>query len=181
MFPPASITVADVMPGAVEFCMESFGVGGHVVVEPTNRFTGVPVGAFDIAAMGSLLTHLSEENAIVALQSYAKLLVSGGIAIVTTNGCRARDYLAENRWLEIDQDDGERLLESYDSGRYGFGNYAAGHVFEKRTVEFIGKTYGLSLIHQDWMFRQIDKVGGKILNFIPAGWDNHQDVFIFRI
>lgn len=56
--------------------------------------------------------------------------------------------------------------------------YIPEHSFERKTVDFIGKTYGLSLIPHSWMLDTVTKLGFKVMEYTAGGWDNHQDVFL---
>lgn len=176
-FDPAKIEVADIMAPAVDHTTKVFAVTGHYVVEPVNEFRGIQDGAFDIAGMGSLLTHLSENNAEIVLRNFLGKLSANGVAVVTTHGERAYELLAANAWFELTPNDRTTLLDAYSSGSYGFANYAPKQLFEKRTVDYIGESYGVSLTSYAWMLQTLDRLGYKVLEFLPGAWDNHQDVF----
>lgn len=178
-FTPQQIFVADAMKPAVKFCVEQFGVSGIEIVEPLNEFINIPDEMFDVAAMGSLVTHLSESSTEVVLEHFLKKITSKGIAVITTHGVRAHDFLTQDiNWFELTRADREYLKVSYREERFGYVPYAPNHSFEKKTVDYVGKSYGISLIPHSWMLKTIKRFGFSVLEYMPGGWDNHQDVFI---
>lgn len=176
-FPATSVTVADIMKPAVDFTASTFGVHGIVVSEPANEFLNIEDGTFDVAVMGSLITHLSESNTLTVLKHFLAKLDTNGIAVVTSHGARAHEMLVSNTWFEISDADRSTLLSTYESGAHGFVNYDANHRFEKKTVDYVGRSYGVSLIPDSWMRSALDQLGYTIRKHVPAGWDNHQDVY----
>lgn len=177
LFDATAISVADIMVPAVDFTVESFGVTGHIVSEPVNEFRNIPEGAFDVAVMGSLITHLSESNTRTVLAHFLSKLRPAGVAVITSHGAKAHEMLAANGWFEITGSDRATLMKAYANDQYGFVNYDANHSFEKKTVDYIGKSYGVSLIPDAWMRDTIAELGFAVKRHIPAGWDDHQDVY----
>lgn len=180
IFDSHQLTSADVMKDAVDFVSNKFLVNGFVVSEPANEFRGLPENEFDIGLMGSLITHFSEENSRIILSKFLSKIKNDGIAIITTHGHRSYEMLVNKDWFEITDDDYETLKKSYESINYGFVSYASEHTFEKKTVEEVGNSYGISLIPKSWMEDTITGMGYKIIKFYPAGWDNHQDVYFIN-
>ena len=178
-FLPEKIVVADAIAPAVEFCIEQFGVSGIEVGEPLNEFINIPNGAFDVAAMGSLITHLSEDSAETVLKHFFSKLTPQGIALITTHGVRAHEILlADSNWFELIPSDREFLKAAYQEDKFGYVQYAPDHSFEKKTVECVGKSYGISLIPHSWMVKTVNQLGYSVLDYQKGGWDNHQDVFV---
>lgn len=177
-FAPADIVAADAMPNAVQFCKEQFGVSGIVVTEPLNEFRGIPEKAFKVAAMGSLITHLDEAQARTVLTHFLAKLSQGGIAVITTHGSRAKEVLLSDiGWFELLTEDRQVLKEAALQGEYGYVRYAPGHAFEKKTVESVGESYGISLTPHEWMLGVVAEMGFYVVDYIQGGWDNHQDVY----
>lgn len=178
-FSPEQIFVADAMASAVNFCMEQFGVSGVKVVEPLNEFTNIPTGSFDVAAMGSLITHLSEDSTEAVLRHFLSKLSLQGVAVVTTHGVRAHEILsADSNWFELTPSDRELLKVAYQEERFGYVQYAPDHSFERKTVDCVGKSYGISLIPHCWMLETVKRLGYSVIDYQKGGWDNHQDVFV---
>ncbi|MDN7964947.1 class I SAM-dependent methyltransferase [Burkholderia multivorans] len=179
-FAPEQIVVADIMEPCVAFCGSQFNVEAIQVVHPANEFRNIAEDAFDVAAMGSLVTHLSEENARITIENFLSKIRSGGIGVITTHGERSRESLEARTWFELLEEDRTKLLSAYDSRSHGFVQYAPSHSFERKTVEIIGASYGVSITHLDWMKKTIEELDFSIDEFIQGGWDNHQDVYFIR-
>lgn len=177
-FSPSDIVVADAMPRAVNFCMEQFGVSGIEVTEPLEEFRSVPEEAFQVAAMGSLITHLDEDSSRSVIKNFLGKLSRGGVAVITTHGKRAREILfSDLGWFELLQEDRERLKRASIQGQYGYAKYAPNHTFERRTVESVGDDYGISLIPHEWIVDVVSGLGFAVIDYAEGGWDNHQDVY----
>ena len=176
-FGASLIDVADIMSPAVDFVARKFGVRGFVVTEPVNQFRGIPDGVFDVAVMGSLLTHLSESDALDVLEHFLKKLGPNGVAVITTHGERSYDMLRAGGWHEVSPSDRLKLLHAHERGAHEFVQYDPNHVFERKTVDYIGPSYGVSITHPSWMRDAARRLGYTIREYRPGGWDNHQDVF----
>jgi len=177
LFAPKNIHVADIMKPAVDFCVQQFGVNGYYVTEPVYEFENLPDEAFDVAAIGSLITHLSQRNARTVMKHFFGKLKPTGVGVVTTHGERSRDRLGGSDIYHVGEDARRHLLEMYDANQFGFVNYKADHSFEAKTVAYIGDSYGISMIPTAWIHDVCRENGVTIIEQRPGGWDNHQDVF----
>lgn len=176
-FDPKRVHVADIMIPSVDFCVETFGVVGHYVVDPVYEFRNIPEASFDIAALGSLVTHLSNNNARAVIKHFFSKLKNGGVAVVTTHGEKSREHLGIADCYQVGEEARQHLLNSYDSGHYAFVNYLPDHSLEAKTVDYIGDSYGIAMIPTTWVHDVCAENQLSILEHIPGGWDGHQDVF----
>jgi ubiquinone/menaquinone biosynthesis C-methylase UbiE len=181
-FNPQLIHAAEILPAALHFCVEEFKVNGYQVCDPVTEFNNIPDSFFDIAVMGSLITHLSESDSKSVMQHFFKKLKKGGVGIVTTTGIKAHDLLQNSTHYQtvvcqVGEAGRQHLLSSYESNKFGYAKYFRGHTFEQKTVEVVGDSYGYSLIPRKWIEDICVKNNLSILNHVPGGWDNHQDVF----
>ncbi|MFM0273743.1 hypothetical protein PQQ59_24370 [Paraburkholderia aspalathi] len=78
------------------------------------------------------------------------------------------------------EDARQHLLNSYDANQFGFVNYRVDHSLEAKTVDYIGDSYGISLTPGDWVKEVCAENDLTIVEHLPGGWDNHQDVFLIR-
>jgi SAM-dependent methyltransferase len=177
LFDPERILVADIMVPAVDYCVEAFGVKGCYIINPVYEFRNVPDASFDVAVLGSLITHLSARNARTAVKYFFNKLKPGAVAVLTTHGARSRKILETVDCYQIGEAARANLLSSYDEGEFGFVNYMPDHSLEAKTVDYIGDSYGISLIPRHWVSDVCEENGLTILEHRPGGWDNHQDVF----
>lgn len=180
MFPPQQIDVADIMAPCVQYVSSTFGVRGIQVVQPVNQFYNILDRRYSVAAMGSLITHLSESNTRTVVAHFLDKLAAGGVAVITTHGQRSHDALLAGNWFDVSLGDRTTLLKAYANQGHGFANYSTAETFEKKTVETVGDAYGVSLTHKDWMFELATDLGYSVIEFIQGGWDNHQDVFFIN-
>jgi ubiquinone/menaquinone biosynthesis C-methylase UbiE len=181
IFPANKILVADAMKKAVMFCCTNFGVTGVTVNEPLNEFRSIADENFHISAMGSLITHLDERSSLSILRHFLSKLSEGGIAVITSHGKRANEILFSNAgWFELLPQDIIHLKECALQDQYGYVRYAPEHTFEKKTVDQLGRSYGISLIPHNWMLSILDQLGYVVIEYQEGGWDNHQDVFFIK-
>jgi SAM-dependent methyltransferase len=179
-FDPTRIHVADVMKPSVDFCVETFGVAGHCVVDPVYEFRNIEADSFDVGALGSLVTHLSSHNANLVIRNFFSKLKIGGVGVITTHGEKSREHLGIADCYQVGEDARQHLLTSYDANQYGFVNYRSDHSLEAKTVDYIGDSYGIAMIPTDWVKAVCAENGLAIIEHRPGGWDGHQDVFFIR-
>ncbi|MFL9858105.1 class I SAM-dependent methyltransferase [Paraburkholderia madseniana] len=176
-FVPANMHVADIMAPSVDFCVETFGVHGYHVIDPIYEFRNIPDNTFDVAIMGSLITHLSEEASLIVLEHFFRKIRAGGVGVVTTHGVQSRERHSADDWYQVGDAARDYLIKKYDANEFGFVAYAEDHSKEKKTVDYIGSSYGISLIPRAWVESACNRLGLNIIEERPAGWDDHQDVF----
>lgn len=179
-FDPDAIHVADIMKPAVDFCVSTFGVTGHYVADPVYQFKNIADSFFDVAVLGSLVTHLSQINARTVIKHFFMKLNKQGIGVITTHGERSRELLGLADIYEVGDAARHHLLAAYDADQYGFVNYRADHSLEARTVDYIGDSYGIAMIPTSWVHDVCRENDLTIVEHRPGGWDNHQDVFLIR-
>jgi SAM-dependent methyltransferase len=180
MFPASEIVASDIMVPATDFVAQEFGVKAHPAQEPVHELTGLESNTFDIAVMGSLITHLSEANSKVLMKNFFRVLRPGGMAVVTITGVCARRAIDQQDPYGIGEPARLHLIEQYDAHRFGFVNYLPKNPFEGKTVEYIGDTYGVSLIPDLWMTEICQANNMTVANKIIGGWDGHQDVYLLQ-
>ncbi|RDJ98792.1 class I SAM-dependent methyltransferase [Paraburkholderia lacunae] len=179
-FDPTKIHVADIMVPSVDFCIGAFGVVGHYVAEPVYEYANIASEAFDVAALGSLVTHLSSHNARTVIVHFFSKLKSGAVGVVTTHGEKSREHLGIADCYQVGEAARQHLLSSFDANQYGFVNYPTDHSLETKTVDYIGDSYGISIIPTDWIKSVCEENNLSIIEHWPGAWDGHQDVFFIR-
>ena len=179
-FEPAQIHSADIMIPAVDFCTTTFGVHGYHIVEPVYEFKNIQSEKFDVGLLGSLITHLSNVNSRSVIKNFFSKIRKGGFGVVTTHGEKSRILLESTDCYEVGEEARDFLISRYDSGEFAFVNYRPGHSFEKKTVDYIGDSYGISMIPTNWVHEVCETQGLQIEEHIVGGWDAHQDVFFIK-
>lgn len=177
-FPERQVTCADVMKPALDFCKAQFGVRGVLITEPADQFQNVPNESYDVAAMGSLITHFSEPLATNMVKNFVRKVKRGGHVVLTLHGECAYRLMINNTWFGIPREERDTLQRSYEAGQFGFVPYWTDHEFEKKTVDSVGRSYGVSLTPKQWIIDVLQDLGCNILEYRTGGWDDHQDIVI---
>jgi ubiquinone/menaquinone biosynthesis C-methylase UbiE len=180
MFPESEIVASDIMVPATDFVTKEFGVKAYTAQHPVHELAGIDSDTFDIAVMGSLITHLSASNSQTLLNNFFRVVRPGGIAVITTHGIRSRQIVDQTDAYGVGEAARLHLIQQYDDQQFGFVNYLPDHSFEAKTVDYIGESYGISLIPDRWMTGICQANKMAVLNTIIGGWDEHQDVYLLQ-
>lgn len=159
-FPDGSISVSDTYPAGAKFCAENFGCTDiEGVLHPES---------FDLIWVGSVFTHLSEDEVSELMFRLAAALRPNGLLVFTTHGrfsC-ARHFA-------------DPTVELYMPGRLQNDRIVAGYI--NRGFGFIrheGQSEGVSIISPAWIHQQLAASTGLMqVYFQERGWDYHQDVY----
>lgn len=166
-FPDAQITTAEIQPGALRFCAETFKARP---VLTTSNFGSLSLGGeFDLIWCGSLVTHLNSESISELFRCFLRHLATGGVLVFSSHGDYVADRLAHGEQYGLAADQIPELVESYRMVGFGYLDYP--------------KTpgYGVSLTAPAWIRKTIGTLGSLDEKcFFERGWDSHQDVFGFR-
>ncbi|MBB5462643.1 glycosyltransferase [Paraburkholderia sp. Cpub6] len=179
-FTSSDVHVADIVAPAVDFCRSTFGVHGHHIIAPLFEFASIENAKFDVAALESLVTHLSLADGRSAMKHLFGKLRSGGIAVVTTHGARSRERLSETDCYSVGEEARKRLLSSYDAGEYAFVESQPKNSSRARVAKDFGESYGVSMIPERWFRTFCEENKLTIVERIVGGWDDNQDVYFIR-
>jgi SAM-dependent methyltransferase len=164
MFPDAQITAAELDPQALEFCRTHFNV--ETLQSDTDSSQIKIDKKFDLIWCGSLLTHIDEQASRNLLQFFAGHLAKSGICIVTSHGKYPLERLERRESLYgLDEQGREKLLGEVGSRGFGFADYPT------------QSEYGISASTAEY-FRSLTSMSAVL--HLERGWDNHQDVFVFK-
>ncbi|MGF6841071.1 SAM-dependent methyltransferase [Paraburkholderia youngii] len=176
----SDVHVADIVAPAVDFCSSTFGVHGHHIVGPLFEFASIENARFDVAALQSFITHLSQADARSAMKHFFSKIRSGGIGVVTTHGARSRELLGETDCYSVGEDARKRLLSSYDVGEYAFVDSQTTKSSAAKVARDLGERYGVSMIPERWLRTFCEEFRLTIVERIVGGWDDNQDVYFIR-
>jgi len=159
-FPDASISVSDTYAPSARFCAETFRC--------TDIEGALYPDSFDLIWVGSVFTHLCEEEVSALLFRLAAALRPNGLLVFTTHGrFSCARHLADP------------TVELYTPGRLQNDRIVAGYL--NRGFGFIrheGQAEGVSIISPAWIHQQLAASTGLIqVHFQERGWDYHQDVY----
>lgn len=166
-FPEAAITVCDIDRAAVNYSATRFGA--HAIYSVGDFRLLDLNGVYDLIWVGSLITHLPEQQTRRFLDCIARHMWRGSTLVISSHG----DLIAERMRSGIHYGLGTKviadLLDQYRRGGYGYGDYP-------------GRTgYGISIISRRWFEDVFEGSPLRLENFVAAAWDNHQDVLVLRL
>jgi SAM-dependent methyltransferase len=166
-FPAARTTACELMPDAVRFCTQTFGVAG---AQSAYELDTLSLGAsYDLIWCGSLVTHLDARRTRALLRFFARHLAPGGLLLFTTHG----DFVAGRvhdmaDFYGLHHPDIPALVASYRQTGHGYLDYPE------------APGYGVSLTAPAWVRAEAQAVGTlREVYFKARGWDEHQDVYGF--
>ena len=163
-FPYADVTACDLNREAVDFCVSTFGVNG--IYSEKNLETLRLNQKFDLIWCGSLLTHLDAPLWRAFIKFFSDHLNKEGILALTTHGQVSAQWLHENHYdYGLDKNEIPTILDRYNATGFGYLNYPN------------VPDYGVSIASRAWVLAEFQRHAGlKLLSFVEAGWDDHQDV-----
>ena len=167
-FPDASISAVDLDPRAVKFCTKVFRIGTFLSQTDLTKLNLNEI--FDLIWCGSLVTHFDESQIRNLLSFFHRHLNEGGLCIFTSHGKSVEELLEAGRiHYSLNEFQVFSFLKEYRASGMGYSEYAPSR-----------NGYGISLT-SDEKIRQIASEAGnwECQLHIPAGWDNHQDVYSF--
>ena len=176
IFPESEITVCDLYPEMVEFCVKTFDVKGAISTEDLAELAFAD--QFDLIWCGSLLTHCNERLFNGGLQAMRRALATPGVAVCTVHGRRA---IALQRYVwKMCSDELFRPAER-SFYRTGFG---IADTFDERAKELFPLNASLgggqSLSSMSYVCERISEMEDAcLLYYREMGWNGHQDVVAF--
>ncbi len=164
-YPEASITVCDLDRSAVDFAVSQFHARG---VYSQEDFRSLNLGErFDLIWVGSLVTHLSEQQTRRFFDFAGRHLAPAGTLIVTSHGAFVARRLLSYRYGLTDPATRGLLADAAMDG-YGYRSYPG------------GEGYGLSLAWREWYEHLFATGPLRLEAYEEQGWDDHQDVLVMR-
>jgi SAM-dependent methyltransferase len=163
-YPQAHLTVCDLDPDAVDFCVATFGAEGAYSREDVRELQ-LP-RAFDLIWCGSLFTHLESERWLPFLGFFERHLTQDGVLVFTTHGRQPIQWMNEKSFdYGLQPAEQQALIDGYDRTGFGF-------------VSPANQAFGLSLSSMSFVCAQVERIGSlRLIGAHEAGWAGHQDVF----
>jgi SAM-dependent methyltransferase len=163
-FPQARLTACDIQPEAVDFCVKTFDAAG---VYSCKDFQHLCIKhKFDLIWCGSLLTHLNKASWGSLLNFFYAHLEEGGIVLFSSHGRLSVKWLLHGHTeYGLQKEKIPALLRKYKYTGFGYLNYPD------------NRDYGISIASPSWVLSEVERhFNLKILAYIEAGWDDHQDI-----
>ncbi len=181
-FPEAAITVCDLDRGGVDFAAARFGARGVYSVED---FRALDFGeSYDLIWVGSLVTHLPEQQTLRFLDCMARHMTPRSVLVVSSHGARVEARLRSWNY-GLDEAHVEARLRSWN---YGVAPEAVSGLLEDHARTGYGyrdypggRGYGVSLISREWVAETLSGGPLRLHRYSEAAWDDHQDVLVMRL
>jgi SAM-dependent methyltransferase len=167
-YPNSTVYVADLDEEGADFCAS---VLGCTKLTSNEKFDGINFGIqFDLIWVGSLVTHLRDQDTKSFLAFIARHLSPEGVAIVSVHGAFVAGRLLEASFRAagiygLDADSTRQVLSGYLSSGYGYAPYPH------------NAQYGISAAKREWVTAAVTEAGLRVNRQVDHAWDNHQDVF----
>jgi hypothetical protein len=163
-YPEAHLTVCDLDPDGVDFCVATFGAEGVYSREDVGDLR-LP-RAYDLIWCGSLFTHLESHRWPAFLGFFERHLTADGLLVFTTHGRQPIQWMNEGVYsYGLDRNEQLALIGEYDRTGFGF-------------VSPANQRFGISLSSTAFVCAQVERIGSlRLISAHEAGWAGHQDVF----
>ena len=169
-FVNAEIYGSDIDEDGLSYCKQVFNVNTFKSNLDYSLIES-PSVKFDIIWVGSLLTHISEKDAIDLFKFLRNLLDKTGRIIITCHGQNFINQLLKNphglSGMQV-----ENFVNNFKSNKYAFESW------KEHSNEYTRNTdYGLSAVTKKGMDTILESLDISIQNYLVEGWCGH-DVYI---
>lgn len=173
------IHACEVNPDHVDWCQDSLN---NVKVSQCDAMPPLSYDdqMFDLIYGLSVFTHLSENHATQWLSEMKRVLKPKGILIVTIHGLTALNIIKNSalhqKMFNLDPEVVTKTIEDFQEEPFVFFKY------DQSTIKIAkaGDEYGNTFIHPDYIYKNWAIEGFKVLEFIPGGLRNWQDLVILQ-
>ncbi len=169
---------SDVNPDLVSWCSQSLR-NTHTCLNQLSPPLDFPDQTFDLAFSLSVFTHLPEERAEEWLRELARVLVPGGILVVTTHGYPAlntiRDSTIHHQMFQTDKMRTMALIDELGRKKYIHLTYQQ----ELLTAAKAGEDYGNTFIDPSYIYERWNLPELAVIAHIPGGLRGWQDAVVF--
>ena len=151
------VTVSDVVPSAVEFAKDAFGVSGFMSASVPEEVQWP--GQYDVVFVLSLFSHLPRSTWSRWLKSLHDAVAPGGVLVFSTHGLKAANF------------------DSVTLDEEGFFFAPSS---ESNAIDV--QEYGTAFTSEAFVLRQIEEVwgAGALLHKSPVHFWNHQDAYVLK-
>jgi SAM-dependent methyltransferase len=169
----------DVNPDLVSWCQQNLD-RVHTVLDSERPPMPLPDQLFDLVYSLSIFTHLTQQRSQQWIDDIARIMAPGGVLIVTIHGYQAleiiRGSLVHQDMFGLDERSTRDLVTRLENERFVFTPYRA----EVIEVAKAGADYGNSFIDQTYVSSHWNTAELEVLEHIPGGLRNWQDIVVLR-
>jgi SAM-dependent methyltransferase len=165
----ARITACDLDHEAVDFCRDRFQAEG-VYSQADLAQLSFP-SPFELVWCGSLLTHLSQERWLAALDCLVRWTREYGVIVFTTQGRSYTSLLARGRKNVAENIDKAGLLAEFTRSGFAYERY-----FEPAHGD-----YGVAVASPEWVGRALQRHPEVILRaYLEEAWGMQDVVILYK-
>jgi SAM-dependent methyltransferase len=118
-FPQASLTACDLYPWGVDFCARAFGA--RPLLSKRDLGDVELDDSYDLIWVGSLFTHVGEDDWDSLLRAFAGALAKGGVLVFTAYGRNIAEGIRDGRMkLNLKDEHLGQIVSDYDARGFGF-------------------------------------------------------------
>lgn len=135
---------------------------------------------FDFAYSLSIFTHLNEESASAWLADLGRVIVPGGILVLTTHGYPALEVIRKSSvhhaMFRVDQAWADTMLAEFEQRPFVFMVYDTDVLAAAKA----GSSYGNTFIHPSYVDAKWNNPHFEVLEHVPGGLRHWQDLYVLR-
>lgn len=163
-FPEAAITAGDILEPAAMFCARTFKATPLVTSDDFDSLS-LADDPYDLIWLGSIFTHLNNDQFIALLRALKCGLTDRGILVFTTAGAFVSRLIRQGDSRGVGEAGAVAMLKAYDSSGFGYAPY-------------VGWTrpWGRTIAKPSWVTAAIEEVGLQLVLYTERGWGGRQDV-----
>jgi SAM-dependent methyltransferase len=169
----------DVNPDLVAWCQQNLD-RVHTVLDSERPPMPLPDQSFDLVYSLSIFTHLTEDRSRQWMQDIARVMVPGGVLILTIHGYQALEIIrgssVHQGMFGLDERSTGDLVTRLEAERFVFMPYRP----EVLEIAKAGADYGNSFIDETYVSSNWNSAELDVLAHIPGGLRNWQDIVVLR-
>jgi SAM-dependent methyltransferase len=169
----------DVNPDLVSWCQQNLP-GVRTLATPELPPMPLPDGLIDLAYSLSVFTHLPADRAQEWLADIARVLAPGALLVLTIHGYQALEIIRKSpvhhQMFDLDERATEELVARLDAEGFLFLPVRDEVLKAAKT----SSAYGHTFIHERYVAEHWKDAGFEVLEFIPGGLRNWQDIVVLR-
>lgn len=160
-YPTASLTVADVRRGDLDFCAETFDA--ETWTPGTDVDAMRAPSEYDLIWIGSVVTHLPETNTRALLGKQMEWLARDGVALLSFHGRSAFSWRTRLNYVPAHLL--PKIERAVEETGYGYSDYPG------------QCDYGLSFCTPTWMVSAVQHIQQcRLVSLSERAWDSHHDI-----
>jgi len=164
-FPNCSITACDVNRDGVNFCKKTFDA---IPIYSEREIEKLSIHSrFDLIWVGSLFTHIDEEDWDKCLKFLSSLLNNQGILVFTTAGQFVFELISLGDLVGLDEKGASKAMQDFQEFGFGYAQFPP-----------LDYKFGRTMVKPAYVLSLLEKYNDlRVITCTERGWAGRQDVF----